>query len=155
MDGYSECMVIPTGPTSTQSSNPSNKDAFRLSHCRKLSLLRWVIVPSVQSQCGAVCKDHQVHPRAPQEHQEHQEHPQELPKSTQEHTNGAPKSTQEHPRALEPPRSTRARSRPNGQKGAFQGTAKRVLKFDLDPPVAGFLLLYDPFLLKRFEARTV
>ena len=68
VDGYSGCMVIPRGPTSTQSSNPSNKDAFRLSHCRKLSLRRWVIVPSVQSQCGAVCKDHQVHPRAPQEH---------------------------------------------------------------------------------------
>ena len=46
VDGYSECMAIPWGPTSTQNSNPTNKDALKLSQCRKHLLLRWVIVPS-------------------------------------------------------------------------------------------------------------
>ena len=41
VDGYSKWMVIPSAwlfrghPTSTQNSNPANKDALRLSQCRK------------------------------------------------------------------------------------------------------------------------
>ena len=87
-------------------------------NAESIDCFRWVIVPSVQSQCSATCKDHQEHPGAPQEYQEHprstHEHPgapQEL-NGTQEHfgsaraprSNGpkAPRSTQEHPGALEP-----------------------------------------------------
>ena len=93
------------GPTSTQKSSPTNKGALRLSRCRKHRLLRWVIVPSVWSQRGAACKDHQEHPGAPQELPR-------TPRSSPGAPRSSPRSIQEHPRSTQKylgvPTTTRA-----------------------------------------------
>ena len=110
VDGYSECMAIPWGPTSIQNWNPTNKDALSGSvnaesiYCFGGSL--YLLSSHNAAPLVRITRSTQEHPRSTRSTRSTREHPgapHEHPGAPQEHQ-GAPRITQKHPGA---PRHTR------------------------------------------------